>query len=255
MQVMDIVIDSLPLILILCLGVFIQSAAGFAAGLTIIPALLWFGYSIPAAQCALLVASIPQNIWGVWSFRDSISAKDVTWPAVGRLVFFPAGIAVVYQLEMLDTQTIRQIVGGLLIVLTLSISWFRPKPKYHLHPIWAWIAFPLSGFMQGVVGMGGPATVFWVQAHDWGTRRSRGFLLRCISRAFYRSDHFGIGLWASVFKAGIISAFTIPLLLYITQLGLRAGTRLGRAIEKNHARPAIPYGIFRYSLLDPGLAE
>ena len=72
MQVMDIVIDSLPLILILCLGVFVQSAAGFAAGLTIIPALLWFGYSIPAAQCALLVASIPQNIWGVWSFRDSI---------------------------------------------------------------------------------------------------------------------------------------------------------------------------------------
>ena len=229
MQVMDIVIDSLPLILILCLGVFVQSAAGFAAGLTIIPALLWFGYSIPAAQCALLVASIPQNIWGVWRFRDSISAKDVTWPAVGRLVFFPAGIAVVYQLEMLDTQTIRQIVGGLLIVLTLSISWFRPKPKYHLHPIWAWIAFPLSGFMQGVVGMGGPAMVFWVQAHDWGTRRSRGFLFAMyLSSLLPALTILGLVFGASVFKAGIISALTIPLLLYITQLGLRAGTRLGR---------------------------
>ena len=38
----------------------------------------------------------------------------------------------------------------------------------------------------------------------------------------------GLVFGASVFKAGIISALTIPLLLYITQLGLRAGTRLGR---------------------------
>ena len=49
------------LMLILCGGMFIQSAAGFAGGLFIIPAMTWVGYKIPEAQCALLVAMIPQN--------------------------------------------------------------------------------------------------------------------------------------------------------------------------------------------------
>ena len=222
-------IDSLPLVCILCLGVFVQSAAGFAAGLTIVPALLWFGYTIPAAQCALLIASIPQNIWGVWSFRESIRVQDVTWPALGRLIFFPVGILVVYQMETLDTQTVRQMVGGLLVVLTLLIAWFRPLPRKELSPFWAWIAFPLSGFMQGLVGMGGPAMVFWVQAHDWGTRRSRGFLFAMYLTSLIPAlSILGFVFGASVFRAGMISGLTIPLLLFITQLGLRAGTKLGR---------------------------
>ena len=226
---METLNDSAPLIAILCLGVFVQSAAGFAAGLTIVPALLWLGYSIPAAQCALLVASIPQNLWGVWSFRDNIGIKEVTWPAVGRLVFFPVGISVVYQLETLDRDTIRQLVGGLLIALTVLITWFRPRPRQRLHPLWAWVAFPLSGFMQGVVGMGGPAMVFWVQAHDWGTRRSRGFLF-----AMYLSSLapalmiLGVVFGPDAMQAGITSALAIPILLAVTQLGLRAGTKLGR---------------------------
>ena len=186
MQVMDIVID-LPFILILSVcGVFVQECCGsFAAGLTIIPALLWFGISIPAAQCALLVASIPQNIWGVWSFRDSIAAKDVTWPAVGRLVFFPAGIAVVYQLDARHPNYPANSWWAIDCVNALDLV-VQPaqNPSTHLHPIWAWIAFPLSGFMQGVVGMA-VRHGLWVQAHDWGTRRSRGFLLRCISSLRY----------------------------------------------------------------------
>lgn len=226
---METIYEAIPLVAILCLGVFVQSAAGFAAGLTIIPALLWLGYSIPAAQCALLVASIPQNLWGVWSFRENISIKEVTWPALGRLVFFPIGISVVYQLENLDRETIRQLVGGLLIALTLLITWFRPKPRQRLHLIWAWIAFPLSGFMQGVVGMGGPAMVFWVQAHDWGTRRSRGFLFAMyLSSLVPALTILGMVFGRDAMQAGITSAVTIPILLAFTQLGLRAGTKLGR---------------------------
>ncbi len=226
---LELVTEAIPLTLTLCVGVFVQSAAGFAAGLTIVPALLWFGYSIPAANCALLVASIPQNLWGVWSFRDSIGVRDVAWPAVGRLLFFPLGISVVYQLESLDTNTIRQLVGGLLIAVTLTITWFHPQPREHLHPIWAWIAFPLSGFMQGVVGMGGPAMVFWVQAHDWGTRRSRGFLFAMyLSSLVPALTILGLVFGASVFRAGMTTAFTLPLLLLVTQVGLRAGTKLGR---------------------------
>ena len=68
----ETIFSLIPFAVILCAGIFVQAAAGFAAGLVIVPALLWCGYSIPAAQCSLLVATIPQNIWGVWSLRDSI---------------------------------------------------------------------------------------------------------------------------------------------------------------------------------------
>src|SRR6056297_1056188 len=69
---METVIEQWPLVLILCYGIFVQSAAGFAAGLLIVPSLLWFGYLIPESQTSLLVATIPQNLWGVWAFRRSV---------------------------------------------------------------------------------------------------------------------------------------------------------------------------------------
>lgn len=226
---MELVLESLPLILILCAGIFVQSAAGFAAGLTIVPALLWCGYSIPAAQCSLLVATIPQNVWGVWSLRDSIQPRDVIWPGLGRLLFFPLGVWGLYRMESLETQTIRQIVGGVLILLTLSILWFRPQPRPQLHPVWAWLAFPLSGFMQGLVGMGGPAMVFWVQAHDWGTRRVRGFLFSMYLISLPPAlAVLGLVFGMRIFSAGLVSALMIPLLLLVTHFGLRFGTRLGR---------------------------
>ena len=102
---MNVIVDSLPLVLILCAGIFVQSAAGFAAGLTIVPALLWFGYSIPEAQCSLLVATIPQNVWGVWSLAQW-SAREVISPGLGRLVFFPLGVWGLLRMESLQTKTV-----------------------------------------------------------------------------------------------------------------------------------------------------
>ena len=77
--------------------------------------------------------------------------------------------------------------------------------------------------------MGGPAMVFWVQAHDWGTRRSRGFLFAMyLSSLVPALTILGLVFGASVFRAGMTTAFTLPLLLLVTQVGLRAGTKLGR---------------------------
>ncbi len=226
---MDAVVDALPLVLILCAGIFVQSAAGFAAGLMIVPALLWCGYSIPAAQCSLLVATIPQNVWGVWSLRDSLQAREVMWPGLGRMVFYPLGIWGLLRMESLQPETLRQIVGGMLVLLTVATMIVRPRPRPSLHPIWAWIAFPVSGFLQGLVGMGGPAMVFWVQAHDWGTRKSRAFLfsmylISIVPALLVLALVFG----ARVLSAGLVSALIIPLLLVVTHYGLQFGSQLGR---------------------------
>ncbi len=227
---MNELVSILPFALILCIGIFVQSAAGFAAGLFIVPALMWFGYSIPEAQTSLLVATIPQNLWGVWTLRDAISFSKLKVPGFTRILFLPIGIAVLQTLEAYSVITLRQVVGGVVLAVTIAMMVFNPRPQAQLHRGWAFLAFPLSGFLQGLVGMGGPAIVFWVQAHDWDTRRIRGFLFGM----FLISMFPAIGLLyytfgSRIIQPGMLAAAMTPLLLLVTFAGLRFGNWLGRA--------------------------
>jgi uncharacterized protein len=226
---MNDLIALIPLAIVLCLGIFAQAASGFAAGLLIVSTLVWFGYPIPEAQASLIVATIPQNLWGVWKFRDAICADQIVWPAIGRLVSLPIGIATLYALETLPMETIKQVVAGIMLAITVSICALKPRPHERLHWGWSWLAFPVSGFLQGLVGMGGPMMVLWVQAHDWDTKRTRGFLF-----AMYLISV--IPAWLMLYIAfgnriiepSVIAVGLTPLLLVATSLGLRAGTWLGR---------------------------
>jgi len=217
------------LAIVLCVGIFAQAASGFAAGLLIVSTLIWFDYSIPEAQASLIVATIPQNLWGVWKFRDAIVVEQVKWPAVARLISLPFGIIVLKSMESLEIDTVKQLVGGLMLLITLVICFFRPVPRERLHWGWSWLAFPVSGFLQGLVGMGGPAMVLWVQAHDWDTKKSRGFLFSmylvsmgpALAMLFFA---FGKRL----IEPSLFAAALTPLLLIATSLGLKAGTWLGR---------------------------
>lgn len=217
------------LAVVLCLGIFVQSAAGFAAGLLIVPLLLWSGFSIPEAQISLLVATIPQNLWGVWKFRGTIRPGEVAFPAVLRLLWLPLGVGALASLESLPSVRIRQVVGGVMLAVTLAIILWRPQPRERLHAGWSLLAFSTSGFLQGLVGMGGPAMVLWVQAHDWDTRRMRAFLFTM----------YLIGLTPAIFVLwwffgrrllvpGLTATALMPLLLAVTAVGLRTGTWLGR---------------------------
>ena len=222
--------DLVPLAAMLIVGTFIQSASGFAAGLLIMSILVWFDYPIPVAQTALLVATIPQNGWGVWSFRDSIRPRELFWPAVGRIGFLPIGIFVLSMMQdHLSPARIKQVVGGLMLAITLAIIAFQVRPRERLHPAWAWLTFPLSGILQGLVGMGGPAMALWVQAHDWDTRRSRGFLFAMYLASLFPAMALIQWRFGSQFgKEAVVAALLSPAFLWITAVGLRAGSRLGR---------------------------
>jgi uncharacterized protein len=225
----EMILSLVPFAVILCAGIFVQAAAGFAAGLVIVPALLWFGYSIPAAQCSLLVATIPQNIWGVWSLRESIEPKKVVWPGVGRVLFLPTGIVVLQWMEYVDQGTVRQLVGLIVLMVTLAIIFVKPTPREHLHPAWAFIAFPLSGFFQGLVGMGGPPMVFWVQAHDWSTEKTRSFLFMMYLVSIFPALAFlYLAFGDEVIEPGLLALVMIPVLWVVTYFGLKFGSMLGR---------------------------
>lgn len=215
---------------VLSIGIFVQAAAGFAAGMLIVPTLLWLGYGIPEASMALLVATVPQNIFGVYSLRDSIDSSRILWPGIGRLVFFPVGIVALIAMEdSLPLGQIRQIVGGVVLAATLATILFHPHPQEKLSPIWSWIAFPLSGFFQGLVGMGGPAMVFWVSAHDWTTRQIRGFLFAMYLISLGPAIAMLFAFFGDRLVAPALNACAaIPILLLATGIGLKFGNWLGR---------------------------
>lgn len=213
---------------VLSLGIFVQSAAGFAAGLLIVPVLLWSGFSIPEAQISLIVATIPQNLWGVWTFRDTVEPRQLVVPAALRLLWLPVGVGVLVSLETLPTVRIRQVVGGVMLMATLVTIFWHPRPRERLHPAWGVLAFSASGFLQGLVGMGGPAMVLWIQAHDWSTRRMRAFLFAMYLISLVPAV---LVLWwffgDRVVLPALVTALLIPWLLLVTTLGLRLGTWLG----------------------------
>jgi uncharacterized membrane protein YfcA len=110
-----------------------------------------------------------------------------------------------------------------------AICFFQPKPRPTLHSGWGIFAFPISGFLQGLVGMGGPAMVLWVQAHDWNTRQSRGFLFTMYLISIVPAIALlYIAFGDRIIEPSIIALAMTPLLLLVTSLGLTAGTKLGR---------------------------
>lgn len=220
----------LGITVVLSVGIFVQSAAGFAAGLLSIPSLLYLGHSIPEASTALLVATIPQNIFGVYSLRHAVNPRRLVLPGAARLAFFPLGLFVLMYIEQTyPIVRIRQFVGGVVLTVTLLTIFHRPVPRERLAAFWGWLAFPLSGFLQGLVGMGGPPMVFWVSAHNWSTQQIRGFLFSM----YLISLGPAIGMLFLFFGQRVvepaIAAFlSIPILLLATWIGLKFGDWLGR---------------------------
>lgn len=218
-----------PFALVVCVGIFVQSVAGFAAGLIIVPLMLLAGHGIPEAQAALLVATIPQNILGVYRFRESIEWSSLRLPMVLRLVALPVGVMTLSAVDNFPVGVTRQIVGGVVIGCVVMLTMFRPTSRSNVHTGWTYLAFLSSGFFAGLTGTGGPMMVLWVQLHAWSTKQVRGFLFAM----YLVSLPVILGLLYWAFPSRVAQATTsalalVPLLLLVTQAGLWVGTRLGR---------------------------
>jgi uncharacterized protein len=220
----------LPLFtLIVSVGILTQSATGFAAGLLIIPLMVWAGYGIPEGQAALLVSSLPQTLWGFYRYREAVTYRELALPAALRLGALPVGVATLFMIDHFPKGIIQQGIGMLVIFFVIAFAIIRPRPQTHLHPGWTWLAFLSSGFFQGCTGTGGPMMVFWVQAHDWSTKRTRAFLfMMYLVTAIPAWSLLYYCFSSRVLGPSLASILAAPALLLATALGLRLGTWLGR---------------------------
>ncbi|MEZ6090395.1 MAG: sulfite exporter TauE/SafE family protein [Pirellulaceae bacterium] len=214
---------------VVCLGIFAQAATGFAAGLVIMPLMLWAGQGIPEAQAALIVSTLPQNLWGVYQYRATLEFRTIVFPASLRLAALPIGMGVLFFVDDFPVVQLRQIIGFVVILCVLLLIIYRPKPSNHLHLGWTWLAFLTSGFFQGCTGTGGPMMVLWVQAHDWSTKQTRAFLFSMYLISIIPA--WGILYYLfdqRILASSLTSLAMLPALLVATWVGLRLGTWLGR---------------------------
>jgi hypothetical protein len=217
------------LALVLIVGSVLQGAVGFAAGLLGIPLLLWLDWSLAESQVIVITSTAVQNSWGLYRYRNTLDKQEILFPAFLRLAFIPLGIFCLRGLQQLPPDQIKQFVGGVLLLITFGLLKFHPRAQNSVPRIWTWTIFPLSGLMQGMLGMGGPAMVLWVQMHDWSTQRSRAFLFAIYLISLPFSLTFLYASFGREILTALLTTLTmLPLVIAATGAGLWLGTRIGR---------------------------
>jgi hypothetical protein len=156
-----------------------------------------------------------------------------------------------HHVTLLETSTVRQFFGAIVLTALIAQWLLRIKPRDHLHWGWGGLATVLCGFMSGVSGMGGPPVVIWVMSHTWSNQRSRATLWTMFTgltpfQQFFLYQRFGEEI--------IDAAGTGLLLAPMVLVGMVPGMWLGHRIPKPRLRQmsyVILLLIALYAILDP----
>ena len=213
---------------ILFASALLQSTIGFAGGVFGIPLLLWCGLDLPEAVGVSQLHSVMHCSLGVYSLRDAIVFRDTLLPIVIRMSFLPVGLLAMRQTQVIDPVYVKQIVGCILLGILACMCGLQVQPRSKLHWSWTVLAFVLSGFLGGFCGMGGVFMALWVMVHDWGPRRSRGFLMLLFLTTLIPQGTIIYCVFPEVAGAYVIGLAAMPVALAGTWAGLRCGDQLPR---------------------------
>ena len=205
----------------------VQGAVGFASGLFGIPLLMLTGIELPEALAISLVAAAAQNCTAAWQLRGHIDYRRAWRPMLIRFATLPLGALALAYVGHTSKDLTGQIVG-IVVLAIVALNWsLRIQRRPHLHPAWEWAAFGIGGFLLGLCGMGGPAMVFWVMAHDWPMTRAKAFLYYIFATGIPLQ---GLVLWlffgTPILVAMLLGLATLPAVIAGIYPGLWIGSRL-----------------------------
>lgn len=165
------------LVVIVFFSSVLQGAAGFGFGIFAVPLLVWAGLDLSTAVTLVAVVSLFQVSTGVIALHRHVRWREVVYASVLRITTLPLGVGLLYWLDGLDPALLKQVLGGVLLLIILLQLLVRPPVRAQLHPGWRILAFSLSGLLMGMVSMGGPPGVLWVMAQRWQPKEVRAFLM------------------------------------------------------------------------------
>jgi len=215
------------------LGSIIQSSSGFGFGLFAIPILLFFGFDLPAAVTMAIIGSAIQKVTAVNYLKDELNWKEMFPYMLTGLVSLPLGIYAMFKVSAMDQSVVKQIIGGLVLVL-LVLRWKGTIKSRAIVPrIWGYIAGFFSGLLNGFANIGGPPLVLWTLAHQWSNQRMRGTII-AFSLIFVP---FQVTLMLITFGTPLLSPMVKTMLLSPTVLvGTWLGLKIGERISKDHLK-------------------
>ena len=221
--------------LILACGSLVQTVAGFGYGMFAIPLLMMLvGFESYEAISLVAVCVGAQTITGIWKLRHELDKRTAVITILIAGAVLPLGV---WAQDIVNEQFGRTVVRqffGVMILLALVVQWAaRIQPREKLHPAWCGLSMSVAGCMGGLAGMGGPAAVMWVMAHNWTPHRSRVTLWALFMglmplQFVFLTLQFG----ESVVTATVTGAFLAP----ATLLGLFPGLWIGKHMKKSTLR-------------------
>lgn len=162
--------------LIMAAAGLVQAAIGFAAGMVAIPLMLWAGLSLPEAIGVMSSGVLVQTSVKTWRYRQEVPWDIVLPMSAARLAGYVPGFMALYWLSTEGTAVVKPVIGGFILVALAVQLGLRLEPREKVAGYWTWVAGFISGLTAGAVGMGAPAVVLWLFAHDWPALRARVFL-------------------------------------------------------------------------------
>lgn len=229
-------IDLLNILLlagIICFSSMVQSAVGFGLALFATPLILQMGVPLPSVIIIMLVCSMSQSIMGLFRLRQPVQWKLLSMAVSVRSIGIIGGICILKFLLVTKADDIKTIVGYILCLLVVLQLLCKQHPAERLHWGWGGLAFTTSGLLTGVCGMGGPPLVLWVMAHDWSTKKIRGFMFGIlIASAIFQIILMRIFFGDIIYKDILIGVCLAP----VVYLGVHIGLPLGHKMSKKTLR-------------------
>ncbi|NKQ40122.1 MAG: sulfite exporter TauE/SafE family protein [Sulfurovum sp.] len=218
-----------------------QAMIGFAFNLLAIPLLIWTGFSLAESIVLTVIPIFVQLVTNAWKLRHEIIWDDIKIPMAIRYITLPIGIWLLYTVNNLDIDTIKQFVGIMLLII-LAVQFFITfKPRKTLPLYWDILAFGASGVMLGVLGMGGPAIVLWLMAHDWTVMRTRAF----ITAVFLLASPVQIALLYWKFGDTLLQSFVWGIVATpIVIVGALIGLKIGNSFNKAKLKKTVMFFLF-----------
>ncbi|MCT3545143.1 sulfite exporter TauE/SafE family protein [Lentilactobacillus buchneri] len=135
----------------------VQGVTGFGSAIVFmvfLPTIL----PIPqSAGVASLIMSV-SNIMLAWRYRHSIKFKRIIWPFV---VYASVAFMALQLVNSINVHLLKSMLGGLLVALSLYFLFVKSEGRKH-YPIYIAIIFMIvSGFFNGLFGIGGPLTALY----------------------------------------------------------------------------------------------
>ncbi len=203
-----------------------------------IPLLLLLGAELSEVIALVMTAVCIQGITALWKMHDAIPWKPTVTACLLRVTGIPLGILGLKQLTAAGRDEVRQFVGLAILLLVASRLLWRP-PSQAPSRWWQVPAFVASGFLAGLIGMGGPPIVLWVTAQGWQPRPVRGFLVT----VFLFTLPANLLLLLAMVGWGLGSAMVKGLLFGpLVVLGSLAGVRVGDLLSRKQLTLAA-YGL------------